>query len=902
MKKLRGFLVRFKGLFNRQQKDHELSKEIESHLQMHIEDNIRLHMSPEEARRQALIKLGGIESMKEAYRDQRGLPVLEMLWQDVRYGARMLRKNPGFTLVAVLTLAFGIGANTAIFSVVDAVLLKSLPVKLPEQLVTVGTIVPGQPGPPYSSFSYPVFREMREKDTVFAGMFARSGTQMSMSGSGQTERVQTELVSGNFYSLLGVNPHLGRLFTEADDQTPGAYPVAVISYNCWQRRFGANPSIVGTTIHLNGYPFTVIGVSAKGFYGVEVGNAPDIRIPLMMVGQVRRTPASFVFERRDYEWLAVTARLKPDVSIEQAQAATDHSFQIAREPDVRTVIGETSDNRNFRSLRIQLNSAATGSSPLSRQFSESLLVLMWLVGGVLLIACLNVANLQLTRATARQKEITVRLALGARRFRLVRQLLTEGLLLSALGGLAGLLFARWGTNVLLAFLPQGRTTTVLEIKPDLRMIGFSLGVIVLSGLISSLAPALMATRPNFVPALKNERVVVSGSGRRWELSRLLVSLQVGLSLVLLVGAGLFTRSLKNLKAVDTGYRSDQIVTMALDPAQIGYKIGQVRTFYGDLSQRLATLPGVKATTYTRNAPISGSFSRYGIEVPGYQPRPGEEMAVLFNQIDTQFFATFGTTLLSGREFGQSDAPESPKVAIVNNGLARYFFGEDNPIGKRITLEGYQGLEIVGVVADTKYRDLKEAPPKTAYIPYSQYTNTDQRILCVRANGDATAIVAAIRREVRSLDPNLPVYGIKTFAEQINDSIRQERLVALLSSLFGLLALLLAALGLYGVVAYAVTRRTHEIGIRLALGAKRMNVLQLILGNGMKLMLFGMVLGFAGALGLTRILRNQLYQVGTTDPWTFAAVALLLGLVGFFSCLIPARRAIKVDPIAALRHE
>jgi predicted permease len=466
----------------------------------------------------------------------------------------MLRKNLGFTAVAVLTLALGIGANTTIFSFVDAVLLKSLPVKQPERLVSVGTIVPGQPGPPFSSFSYPIFREMHQADVVFSDMFARSARQMSMSGSGQAERVQTELVTGNFYSALGVNPHLGRLFTEADDQTPGAHPVAVISYPFWQRRFGADPSVVGKTINLNGYPFTVIGVSAKGFYGVEVGNAPDIRIPLMMVGQVRRTPASFVFEKRDYEWLAVMARLKPEVSIEQAQAATDRSFRIAREPDVRAVIGETSDNRNFRSLSIQLNSAATGSSSFSRQFSEPLLVLMWLVGVLLLVACLNVATLLLTRATARQKEIAVRLALGARPFRLVRQLLTEGLLLSAFGGLAGLLLTRWGTNVLGGFLPQGRSATVLEIKPDLRMIGFSLGVIVLSGLIFSLAPALLGVRPNLFPALKNERAVVPGGGRRWKLSRWLVSLQVGLSFVLLVGAGLFARSLQNLKAVEPWLR------------------------------------------------------------------------------------------------------------------------------------------------------------------------------------------------------------------------------------------------------------------------------------------------------------------------------------------------------------
>ena len=902
MKRFREVIRRFYGLFNKNQKDRELDEEIQSHLQMHIDDNLQLGMTPEAARRQAMIKLGGIESTKEAYRDQRGLPWIETFWQDVKFGARMLGKNPGFTSVAVLTIGLAIGANTVIFSLIDAVLLKSLPVKQPEQLVTVGVVTPSQPGPAYSSFSYPVFREMRERNTVFSGMFARSVRQTSLSGSGQTERVQTELVSGNFYSVLGVNPHLGRLFTEADDQTPGAHPFAVLSYNFWQRRFGADPGIVGKTIHLNGYPFTVIGVSEKGFYSVEVGHAPDVRIPLMMADQLRQTPATPIFGRRDSEWLAVTARLKPGINIGEAQAAIDHSFQIAREPDVRSVIGESSDNRNFRSLRIQLDSASTGSSSFSRQFSEPLLVLMGLVGALLLIACLNVANLLLIRATARQKEIAVRLALGAKRSRLVRQLLTEGLLLSALGGLAGTLFTRWGTNTLVGFLPEGRTGAVSQIQPDLRMMAFSLGVIVVSGLAFSLAPALMATRPNLVPALKNERMDLSGKVRRWEVSRFLVSLQVSLSLVLLISAGLFIRSLQNLRAVDTGYHSDQIVTMVLDPAQIGYKAAQLRIFYSELSQRLATLAGVKAITYTRNVPISGSFSRYGIQVPDYQPRPGEEMAVFFNQIDTRFFATFGTAVLAGREFAQTDTPESPKVAIVNNTLARYFFGKDNPIGKRISIEDYKDLEIVGVVADTKYRDLKEPPPRTAYIPYSQYTNTDQRVLCVRATGDVSAVVAAIRQVVRSLDSNLPVFGIKTFAQHINDSISRERLVALLSSLFGLFALLLAALGLYGVVAYSVTRRTREIGIRLALGAQRASVLRLVLRDTLLLTIIGICIGLSATFFGTRLIKHLLFELLPNDPFIVTIAALLMISIAIIAGYLPGRRAARVNPVVALRYE
>ena len=823
----------------------------------------------------------------------------EDMFQDLRFGVRMLMKSPGFTLVAVLSLALGIGANTTIFSLLDAVLLKPLPVKQPEQLVVVNTQIPGRVGPGFSPYSYPVFREMRENNTAFSGMFARSGLQVSLSSGGQTERVQGEEVSGNFFSMLGVNPLLGRLLTEEDDQTPGASPVAVLSYNFWQRRFGGDPQIVGQTISLNNYPFTIIGVTPQGFHGVEVGSAPEIRIPILMDSQVRPKPGPPIFELRGNGWLGVMARLNPGVSIQQAQATTDTIFQIAREPDVRRNTGDTTDDRNFKSLRIQLDSAKTGASNLTRQFSQPLVVLMCLVGVVLLIACLNVANLLLARATARQKEIAVRLALGAGRFRLVRQLLTEGFLLSALGGVLGLLFARWGTDVLLGFLPQGRAP---EIKTDLRMLGFTLGVTLLSALLFGLAPAWQATRPNLVPALKNETVVVSGRGRRWELGRLLVVLQVALSLVLLVGAGLFARSLRNLKAVDNGYNTDQVVTMALDPAQNGYKIERLRNFYGQLSERLAALPGVKTTTFTRNVPMSGSYSRFGIEVPGYQARAGEEMAVLFNQIAPQFFATFGAPMLLGREFSAQDTPESPKVAIVNQTLARRFFGAENPLGKRITLENYKDLEIVGMVADAKYRNLKEAVPQTAYIPYSQYEQLGQRILCVRATGETGALVAAIRREVRSLDPNLPVFNVKTFAEQINDSVSRERLVAMLSSFFGFFALLLASLGLYGVMAYAVTRRTREIGIRMALGAQTTSVQWLVLRETLLLALIGVAIGLPAALAATRLTEGLLFELKPTDPLTIAMATLVMISIATLAGYLPARRAARVDPMVALRHD
>ena len=894
-------MARLFGMLNRGRREREFAEELESHLAMHIEDNLRAGMSPEEARCRALLKLGGVTLTKERHREQRGLPMLETFLQDLRFGLRMLRKNPGFSLIAALSLALGIGANTAIFSLLDALLLKPLPIKQPEQLVIVATESSSQSGLGVPSFSYPFFRELRDKNAVFSGMFAHDVAPMSMSGGGQTERVLGELVSGNFFSVLGVSARLGRVFSEADDQAPGAHPVAVISYNFWQRRFGADPQIVGQMISLNGYPFTVVGVAAQGFHGVEVGVAPDVRIPILMDGQVRPSPGPPIFERRGTTWLRVMARLKPDISVAQAQAATDTVFQIFRAPDISKIKGDSPDARIWKSIRIQLNSAKTGASSLSRQFAQPLIVLMCLVGVVLLIACLNVANLLLARATLRQKEIAVRLALGAGRLRLARQLLTEGFLLSALGGALGLIFARWGTAMLLGFLPQGRIPTVLEIKPDLRMLSFTLGVTLLTGLLFSLAPALQATRPNLIPALKHETVVVGGA-RRWELRRLLVILQVALSLVLLIGAGLFARSLRNLRAVDDGYNADQIITLALDPAQSGYKLEQLRSFYSQLSEGVATLPGVKTTAYTRNLPMSGNYSRFGIEVEGYQPRPGEEMAVLLNQVGPQFFATFGTPLLRGREFNAQDTPESPKVVIVNDCLARYFFGAENPLGRRITLENYKDLEIVGVVADAKYRNLKEAAPQTAYIPFSQYSALIQRTLCVRAAGNASALVAAIRGEVRSLDPNLPVFNVKTFAEQINESVSRERLVALLSSFLGLFALLLAALGLYGVMAYAVACRTREIGIRMALGARAGNALWLVLRETLLLALIGIALGLPAALISTRLTKELLFGLSPNDPLTIALATLVMIAIAALAGYLPARRAAQVDPLISLRHE
>ncbi len=846
-------MARLRALFQRESVLQDIEEELRVHVEMETETNIKRGMPPDEARAAALKSFGNPGRNTELGYDLRGGGWLETLWQDLRFGVRMLLKSKGFTAVAALSLALGIGANTAIFSLLDALLLKTLPVRQPEQLVLVEGLHFAHPDP--------VFREMSEKNSDFDGMFSFHSTEMTVSDGSQAERVIGELVSGNFFTVLGVGPHLGRVFSDADDQSPGGHFVTVISYNYWRRRFGADPQVIGRKISVNNYPFTIIGVAAQGFNDVEIGATPDLRVPMMMKSQMLD----------HIDAAPVMARLKPGVGIAQAQAATDILYQIIiRQNNLRTS-GEFSPSERIFEPRIQLHSARTGVSlgvagvtNLRSQFSQPLLLLMCMVGVVLFIACLNVANLLLARAATRRREIAVRLTVGAGRFRLVRQLLTEGFLLSALGGAMGLVFARWGTVALLGFLPQRAT---LDIKPDLRMLGFTLGVSVLTGLLFGLAPALQATRFDLIPALKNDAAGVAGGRRRWELRRLLVTLQVAMSLVLLVSGTLFARSLRNLKAVDLGYTTDQIVTMETWPESSGYKLDQQRNFYAQLIERVRVLPGVKSAAYGQ-LPIRGVAGEGELEVPGYQSRPNEKPTALFHGITPQFFGTFGIPLLRGRDVNAQDSVRDYKVVIVNDSFARYFFGDENPLGKRFSVGPFKDLEIVGVVGNAKLESLKETMSRTVYYAESERFFGRQR-LCVRATGDAGALVAAIRNVVHSLDPNLPIFDIKTFADNIDESISRERLIALLSSFFGLIALLLAALGLYGVMANAVARRTREIGVPLA---------------------------------ATRLIKGFLFGLSANDPLTIALAVSLMLAVAALAGYLPARRATKVDPIMVLRQE
>ena len=866
---------------------------------------------------------------------------MNILLQDLRYGFRMLLKQKGLTAVALLSLALGIGANTALFSIVDAMLLKMLPVKEPERLVLFKSVAPAEfSSGSYmgssrvdevtglrtrTSFAYQTFQRLREQQGPLSDVFAFGNVGLNVNADGQADVANGQAVTGNYYTGLGVQPAIGRLLTDDDDKA-GAPPVAVLSYRYWQKRFAGDAAVVGKQINLNNLAFTIVGVSAVGFDGtMGVGTTQDVTIPVSIEPQLYADKKNSYLNGAGMWWLRIMGRLKPGVTAAQAEGQLENAFlqsvlehRAARQAAAKANGGNVvSDLDPKQYPKLVADPGGQGEMYIRRYYAPSLYLLLGVVGLVLLIACANVANLLLSRAGGRQKEIGLRLALGASRWRLIRQLLTESVLLSLLGGFFGIVFAVWIKDGLLAVsLWGGRAMPALEPRLDWRVLGFTLALSLLTGIVFGLAPAWRTTKVNLTPSLK-DGARASTSIHRSLLSRGLVVVQVALSLLLLVGAGLFVRTLLNLQRVDPGFNTQNLLLFGVQPSLIGYKDEKLRQLYTQISERMEAVPGVQAVTFSRlpllsfSSTSSSVFLREALSAtPDAEGRIKPSGEGYRHTVRDNFLDAMGIPLLAGRTFGPQDTANSPRVAVVNQTFANKYFPNQNPIGKRFTFDNAKPdeIEIIGLCKDAKYTSQRDDIPPTVYASYRQERPMSDAVFEVRTAGDPAAAIASVRSVVREIDPNLPVLDVKTQVQQADETLRMERLFAKLLTLFALLAQQLAAIGLFGVLAYMVSQRTHEIGIRMALGASRANVLKMIVLQGMVLALLGVALGLIGAYVLTQYLESwvglskMLFGVKVSDPLTYGVIAVLLTVVAFIACYIPARRATKVDPLVALRYE
>jgi predicted permease len=887
-------LLRLRSLFRHGSVEHELDTELRFHFEQQIQENLAAGMSPEESRYAAQRSIGGLTQIQEECRDMRGLNWIRDLGTDIRYGLRILRKSPGFTAAAVLSLALGVGINTAVFSLINAVLLRTLPVKNPEQLVVFNH---------RNDISYPMYQDLRDGNTVLSGLLSRFTIPASMSAEGQTERISAELVSGNYFQVLGVEALIGRTLMPDDARLPGAQPVVVLSNGFWRRRFGSDPGIIGKTIRLDGHPMTVVGITPAGFQGTEVGVSPDVRVPITMVrAMLPSSPGYVEMNNRGWTWLDLVGRLKDGISREQAESALNAFYVHAREDEVQGVLKDIPPSAKAQVLseKLRLDPGSTGVSDLRETFSRQLWVLMAAVSVVLLIACMNVASLLLARAMARQREIAVRLALGASRVRVVRQLVTESVMLVLIATGASLVIAPWGSHMLASFLPERRLPVVLNLEPDFRVLGFAVMVSLAAGILFGLAPALQLTRCAAAPALKAQ---ASLSGLRGSLTfrKVLTVAQVALSLLLVAGAGLFVRTLRNLKGLDLGYDRENVLLLDLVPLLNGYSGDQSTRFFERVIERVNKLPGVRSAGLGSMGFLELGFPRQDIHVEGRNTPRGEERVGWINTVSPEYFKTLGVPMLLGRSFTARDKKSAPKVAIVNQTFARQYFGGENPLGRHIGFGDTNGIAIVGVVRDGKYKEVREKTPELVYVPFQQ--NVDPAMtLQVRTVGNPAKVTAAIRHELQSVDANVPIYKVRTLEAQLDESLSQERLVATLSSWFGAFALLLASIGLYGVLAYSVTRRTNEIGLRMALGAERGGVIWMVLREALLLVGMGVAIGVPIALVLAGSVSSLLYGLKPTDSLTISATVVLLFVVAAIASYLPARRASRVDPMVALRYE
>lgn len=925
---------KLRGLFTRQRQENDTIDELQFHLEKEIELNIARGMKPEEARRQALIAFGGVQQTRESLREVHRGRLFEAMRQDLRYGWRMLRKSPAFTIIAVLTLALGIGANTAIFSMIDAVAFRSMPIPDPDHLFflewhanhgpkTMSYWSFGEcednsdgPNPNGCSLPLPFFRDIQKQNTVFSHVAAYTGSQqLDLSGNGPARMIQSQFVSGDYFGTIGVRPHLGRLFLESDD-TQGASPVTVLNYSFWQSAFGGSPSAIGKTIRLNGTVFTIIGVTERKFDALTLSNKFEMWVPLAkhsaLVPHMLLNAGS---EPMDSWWLVLVARIKPEIPVAQAQEAISLMFRN------EMIRGDKPIFKADNEPSIRLNKATQGLGGSQEDALKPLYVMMLCVGVVLLIACANVAGLLLSRSAARQREMAVRLALGAKRGRLVLQMLTESLLLSMAGGALGLLLAVWGARALTILVSDPFSDEpAFSSHVDWRVLAFTAGISILTGIVFGLAPALRGSDIGLTSSLKSGSggsSTVSGGGRRITLGGTLVAVQMALAIVVLVTAGLLTRTLSNLKNLNPGFDTHSVLLFGVDPRLAGYKGPQVDNLFRELQDKFSTLPGVTSVSYSWIPLLSGGLNTTNFHRPGSPKGTKDDVDADSLPIGPRFFSTMHVPFLNGHDLtpanytvaagNTGEKPSSqPTPVIVNQEFVRMFFPDRNPIGERFgdaepTEPGQQpdpGYTIVGVVANAKYNRLRREIKPTFYTPQVG----GEAFFELRSAVAPLTLVPAVRKLVNNENEDLALFRISTQTQAIDRQVLSERITAQLASFFGLLALVLACLGLYGLLSYEVSRRTREIGIRMAVGARSHNVVRLVLAKAIALIVVGAIVGTAAAFGVTRLLTSFLYGVKAGDPVTFIAVAGLLAVVALCACYVPVRRATRVDPLVALRYE
>jgi predicted permease len=882
-------------LLNRSRLDRELAEE----MQFHIEQKARDTGDRVAARRQ----FGNSTLLREASREIWGWPSLERLAQDVRYALRIIRRNPAFSAVAVLTLALGIGANAAMFSLFDAVLLRLLPVRDPQQLYVLQETGPLQENDDPAAVSFPVFQRFGKALAGSAELAAltRPAPFHIRIGGAAAEPVSGQLVSGEFFSVLGIRPVLGRLLTPEDNRALGNHPVMVLSHGYWNRRFGGDPRVLGSVLPVNGAALTVVGVAEACFSGVSVGEPADLWLPLLMQAQIRYAQNAWLSNadtrkpwppQEGIRWLEVMARVPGARALPEVAAA----LNVLHRQDMEHA-GQSRNERERRLLlerRLSLEQGGQGFSTLRRRLSTPLRVLMAMVGIVLLIACTNVAGLLLARATARRREIAIRLAIGAGRGRLVRQLLTESVVLASLGGAFAILIAAWANQG----LPRLFSLNV-TLQFDYRLLGFTAVLSLATGILFGLAPAFRLTR--VVPGVAFKPGSFAGEpGRRLTLGKTLIIVQVVLSLVLVSGAGLLARTLWNLRQTDLGFDREHVITVRIDPRSAGFPASQLPGLYAQLVERIGALPGVRSATIAFSSIAGGGTVSSGINVPGYTPGPRENMSIDENYVDPGYFATVGIPLVEGRDFDGRDHEKAPKVAIINETMARRFFSSASPLGRTY---GYGSLQfqIVGVVRDARLKGPRSRPGPMAYRPIRQEMDY-ARSLEVRTKADPRVVAPEIRKVIAQVAPALPVQDVATLAERVGRLLARERLVTQITAIFGLLALLLACIGIYGLISYAVARRTAEMGIRMALGATRASVVWLVLREAIVLVLIGLAVGIPLVFAAARLVTGLLFGVSPTDPLTLVSTALLMLSIAVLAAYPPARRASRVDPITALRYE